>query len=180
MRETSEKLKTEEKKARMEGKQLEEINTRVQEKLESYQELYDSNQRMIGLGRKFDSLAERYFHNKRKKQLLDELMKMVMIENSKRVKLPPKVKKREKAKEKEVLKEVEKKVEVIRERKKKEKEEAEKLPPPKPKAILKVGDRVRMVDGRAVGTIDSLEKDKAFVNYGMFTTQVNVDKLEKV
>lgn len=180
LRETSEKLKTEEKKARMEGKQLEEINSRVQEKLESYQELYDSNQRMIGLGRKFDSLAERYFHNKRKKQLLDELMKMVMIENSKRVKLPPKVKKREKAKEKEVLKEVEKKVEVIRERKKKEKEEAEKLPPPKPKAILKVGDRVRMVDGRAVGTIDSLEKDKAFVNYGMFTTQVNVDKLEKV
>jgi len=180
LRETSEKLKTEEKKARLEGKQLEEINMRVQEKLESYQELYDSNQKMIGLGRKFDSLAETYFRNKRKKQLIDELMKLVMIENSKRVKLAPKDKRRKKAKEKEVLKEVEKKVEVIRKRKKKEKEEAKKLPPPKPKVALKVGDRVRMVDGRAVGTIDSLEKDKAFVNYGMFTTQVNVEKLEKV
>lgn len=180
LRETSEKLKTEEKKARTEGKQLEEINSRVQEKLESYQELFDSNQKMIGLGRKFDNLAEKYFNNKRKKQLLDALMKMVMIENSKRVKVSPKVKRRKKTKEKEVLKDVEKKVEVIRKRKKKEKEAAKKLPPPKPKVTLKKGDRVRMIDGRAVGTIDTIEKDTAFVNYGMFTTQVGIEKLEKV
>lgn len=180
LRKTSEKLKTEEQKARLEGKQLEEINSKVQEKLESYQELFDSNQRMIGLGRKFDALAEKYFQNKRKKQLIDELMKMVMIENSKRVKQPPKVKKAEKAKEKEVIKEVEQKVEVIRQRKKEEKEAAKKLPPPTPKVTLKIGDRVRMIDGRAIGTIDSIEKKKAFVNYGMFTTHVSLEELEKV
>ncbi|WGF91983.1 endonuclease MutS2 [Aequorivita marisscotiae] len=180
LRKTSESLKTEEQKARIESKQLEEINARVQEKLESYQELFDANQKLISLGKKVDVLSEKYFNNKQKKQLIDELMRLVMIENSKRKKLAPKVKKAVKAKEKKVIQEVEKKVEVIRERKKEEKEKAKKLPPPKPKVILKIGDRVRMIDGRAIGTIDTIEKNKAIVNYGMFTTNVSLEELEKV
>lgn len=180
LRKTSESLKTEEQKARIESKQLEEVNARVQEKLESYQELFDANQKLISLGKKVDVLSEKYFNNKQKKQLIDELMKLVMIENSKRKKLAPKVKKAVKAKEREVIKEVEKKVEVIRERKKEEKEKAKKLPPPKPKVTLKIGDRVRMIDGRAIGTIDTIEKNKAIVNYGMFTTNVSLEELEKV
>jgi len=69
---------------------------------------------------------------------------------------------------------------VIRKRKKKEKDEAKKAPPPSPKVTLKIGDRVRMIDGRAIGTIDSIEKKKAIVNYGIFTTNVSVSELEKV
>ena len=180
LRKTSESLKTEEQKARLESKQLEEVNARVQEKLESYQELFDANQKLISLGKKVDVLSEKYFNNRQKKQLIDELMKLVMIENSKRKKLAPKVKKAVKAKEKKVIKEVEQKVEVIRERKKGEKEKAKKLPPPKPKVTLKIGDRVRMIDGRAIGTIDTIEKNKAIVNYGMFTTNVSLEELEKV
>ena len=180
LRKTSESLKTEEQKARLESKQLEEVNARVQEKLESYQELFDANQKLISLGKKVDVLSEKYFNNRQKKQLIDELMKLVMIENSKRKKLAPKVKKAAKAKEKKVIKEVEQKVEVIRERKKGEKEKAKKLPPPKPKVTLKIGDRVRMIDGRAIGTIDTIEKNKAIVNYGMFTTNVSLEELEKV
>ncbi len=180
LRKTSESLKTEEQKARLESKQLEEVNARVQEKLESYQELFDANQKLISLGKKVDVLSEKYFNNKQKKQLIDELMKLVMIENSKRKKLAPKAKKAVKAKEQKIIKEVEKKVEVIRERKKEEKEKAKKLPPPKPKVTLKIGDRVRMIDGRAIGTIDTIEKNKAIVNYGMFTTNVSLEELEKV
>ncbi len=180
LRKTSESLKNEEQKARIEGKQLEEVNARVQEKLESYQELFDANQKLISLGKKVDVLSEKYFNNKQKKQLIDELMKLVMIENSKRKKVAPKVKKAVKAKEQKVIKEVEQKVEIIRERKKEEKEKAKKLPPPKPKVALKIGDRVRMIDGRAIGTIDTIEKNKAIVNYGMFTTNVSLDELEKV
>ena len=45
---------------------------------------------------------------------------------------------------------------------------------------FKIGDRVRMHDGKAVGSIDNLEKNKAIVNYGMFTTNVSVDQLELV
>ena len=37
-----------------------------------------------------------------------------------------------------------------------------------------------MFDGRSIGTIDSIEKQKAIVNYGIFTTQVSLDLLELV
>jgi DNA mismatch repair protein MutS2 len=40
-----------------------------------------------------------------------------------------------------------------------------------PKAIIRLGDRVRMFDGKAVGT-DTIEKIKATVNYGMFTSRL--------
>ena len=180
LRKTSQDLKTEELKAREGSKSLEEVNQRVKEKLESYQELYDANQKTISLGKKFDSLAENFHNNKQKKHLIDELMKLVIIENSKRKKIAPKRKKAVKAIEKKIEREVEKKVEEIRERKKVEKEEAKKLPPPKPKVTLKVGDRVRMQDGRAIGTIDSIEKNKAKINYGIFMADVSLRELEKV
>ncbi|MFC7357157.1 DNA mismatch repair protein MutS [Jejudonia soesokkakensis] len=180
LRKTSESMKTSAQKAAEESKQLEEINSRVQEKLESYQELYDANQKLISLGRKFDVLSEKYFNNKQKKPLMEELFKLVMTENSKRKKIAPKEKKAVKKKKHEVKQEVEQKVAVIRKKKRKEKAEAKKVPPPKPKVALKVGDRVRMIDGRAIGTIDTIEKQKAKVNYGMFTADVSLIELEKV
>jgi len=115
--------------------------------------------------------------------LIDELMKLVMIENSKRKKPAPKTrekKKEAKAEKHKIIQELEQKVAIIRKKKKKEKEEAKKAPAPKPKIDLKVGDRVRMIDGRAVGTIDSIEKKNAIVNYGMFTADVGMEELEKV
>lgn len=180
LRKTSEALKSTEEKARIESKQLVETNVRIRQKLESYQELYDANQRYISLGKKIDSLAERYQKNKRKKVLFDEIVKIVMVENSKRKKVSPKIKNEERIKKQKIVQEVEKKVNVIRKRKKKEKEIAKKSPPSTPKVILKVGDRVRMLDGIAVGTIDQIEKKKAIVNYGTFTTNISLDELEKV
>lgn len=180
LRKTSESLETSAEKARVESKQLAEVNAKVQEKLENYQEMYDANQKLISLGRKFDGLAEKFFNNKQKKPMMDELFKMVLTENSKRKKIAPKQKKAVKQKKHEVKQEVEQKVAEIRKEKKKEKEEAKKAPPAKPKVILKVGDRVRMIDGRAVGTIDIIEKKKAIVNYGMFTADVGLEELEKV
>ena len=175
---TGQSLKQNEKKKIEEADKLEEINTKIQKKLESYQELYDSNQRLIYLGQKVNDIAEKYFNNKQKKALMDELFKLVQIENSKRKKVTAKQKKQVKAKEVQVKKEVEKKVEVIREKKKVAKQKA--IETPKPKAIIRLGDRVRMKDGRAIGTIDKIEKNKAVVNYGMFTTNVSIDQLELV
>lgn len=79
---------------------LEEINARVQQKLEGYQELYDSNQRLIYLGQKINDLSEKYFINKKKKDLIGELLKIVEIENSKRKKETPKEKRSRKLKKK--------------------------------------------------------------------------------
>lgn len=175
---TGQSLKLNEKKKIEEADKLEEINAKIQKKLESYQELYDSNQRLIYLGQKVNDIAETYFENKQKRVLMDELFKLVQIENSKRKKVSAKQKKAKKAKEQQVKQEAEKKVNVIRKRKKVEKKKA--IETPKPKPNLKIGDRVRLEDGRAVGSIDKIEKNKATVNYGLFTTNVSLEQLELV
>ncbi len=176
---TERALKQNEIKKSLETDKLETTNAKAKKKLQSYQELFDSNQRLVYLGQKISVLGERYFENKRKRELMNELFKLVQIENSKRQKISLKQKKAQKAKEAELKKEVEKKVAVIRKEKKKQKEKAA-LIPPKPKRVLVVGDLVRLEDGRAVGTLDKLEKNKAVVNYGLFTTTVNIDRLEYV
>ena len=175
---TGESLRQNEKKKIEEADKLEGINVKIQKKLESYQELYDSNQRLIYLGQKINDIAEKYFENKQKRELLGEFFKIVQIENSKRKKVSAKQKKVTKAKEEKVKQEAEKVVTVIREKKKEAKIKA--LQKPKPKAILKIGDRVRLQEGRAIGSIDKIEKNKAIVNYGMFTTNVSLEQLELV
>lgn len=183
LQKTTDSLKTKEKLTTEQKEKLEETNARIQQKLEGYQELYDSNQRLIYLGQKINDLSEKYFNNKRKKELLDEFIKIVEIENSKRVRVTPKEQKKKKIQEKKILQEAEKKVEVIRDRKKEEKKKVEiekKEEENKPKVPLKIGDRVRLENGKAIGTIDTLEKGKAVVNYGMFTTNVAVGQLELV
>ncbi|MGB5941468.1 MAG: DNA mismatch repair protein MutS [Leeuwenhoekiella sp.] len=177
---TTSSLKTQEQEALKQKQELDKVNSRVHDKLASYQELYDSNQRLIYLGQKLDDLSEKFFVNKKKKLLMDELYKVVQIENSKRQKKNAKQRRIEKAKERKVKQEAEKKVEVIRKKKKEEKVKQEKIEAEKPKIILKVGDRVRLPDGRATGTIDNIEKGKAIVNYGMFTTNVDIEQLEFV
>jgi len=174
---TSQVLKEEESKAREESKKMENINVKIKQKLESYQELYDSNQKTIYIGQKIEDISEKYFNNKNKKELIGEFLKIIEIENSKRKKISAKEAKVIIEKKKEIIKEVEVKVEEIRTIKKEK-----KLKPvvEKPKPILKLGDRVRMADGKAVGTIDSIEKNKATVNYGIFTSKVSLDELELV
>ena len=176
---TSTNLKEEEVKAREESKKLESTNAKIKQKLESYQELYDSNQKAIYLGQKVDDLADKYFNSKDKKTLIGEFLKMVEIENSKRKKETPKEKKVIEIKKKEIIKEVEVHVEEIRQEKKEKKIKAA-LVPEKPKVTLKVGDRVRMIDGKAIGSIDKIERNKAFVNYGTFTSKTDLDVLEFV
>ncbi|MBW1298747.1 endonuclease MutS2 [Aquimarina litoralis] len=180
LQKTTSSLKTKEQKAEEEKERLDKINQRLQLKLESYQELYDSNQRMIYLGQKLNEISEKYFHTKKKRELIDEFMKIVQVENSKRKKQTAKQRKAKKARQEKVVKEVEKKVEVIREKKKEQKKEEEKIEQAKPKMVLKIGDRVRMIDGKSIGTIDTLEKGKAVVNYGIFTTNVAIEQLEFV
>ena len=174
---TSSTLKEEENKAREESKKMESINLKIKQKLESYQELYDSNQKTIYIGQKIEDIAEKYFNNKNKKDLIGEFLKIVEIENSKRRKATAKETKVIAEKKKEVIKEVTVQVEEIRAEKKakKVKEVVEK-----PKPILKLGDRVRMFDGKAVGSIDAIERNKATVNYGLFTSKVSLDLLELV
>ncbi|MFJ1435204.1 DNA mismatch repair protein MutS [Capnocytophaga canimorsus] len=183
MEKTSEALKDEEIKAREEAKRLEELNQKIKSKLINYQELYDYNQRMIALGNKINDLAEKYFENGKKRPLISEFLRIVETENSKRKKVDEAEKIRHKELKKETEKELSKKIEEIRKQRKAEKKEkALKVEKEKQQMqrALKVNDRVRIKDSRSVGSIDKIEKGKAVINYGLFTTTVDIDQLELV
>lgn len=179
LQKTTDKLQTEEEKKKKENKLLEEINSKIKQKLENYQELYDSHQKLIFLGRKITQLSENYAQNKNKKQLVAEFLKVVEIEISKRKTISKAAAKQEKEKQREVEQEVQKAVEQIRVEKKKAKkkanQQAEEL-----RVTLEVGHRVRLKEGKSVGTIEGIEKNKATVNYGLFSASVGLDKLEFV
>ncbi|SEB54186.1 DNA mismatch repair protein MutS2 [Tenacibaculum sp. MAR_2009_124] len=182
-----------EKQKSKEQEHLENLNNkeqRLREKLEGFQELYDSNQRMLSLGRFINELLNKYFQTNNKKELSANFFKWVTSEKTKFTKKnPPKKKtKTEKKqdeiaekKQKEAIKKVEqevlKKVVKVREEKK---IEAAKIAKAKAEYVFKIGDKVRLVDGNAVGTIDKIEKKKAFVNYGFFTTEAKIEQLELV
>jgi len=180
MVETGSKLKEEESKAREESERLEKLNTKIKSKLESYQEMYDHNQRMIQLGNKVNTAAEKYFIDKKKRPLISEMLRIVETENSKRKKTNAKKAKAKQQEQKQVAQELEQKIKKVRVEKKVKKKKEIQAEKNKPRPVFKIGDRVRLMDGKAVGSIDTLEKGKAVVNYGMFTTNVSVDQLELV
>ncbi|MDE0536728.1 endonuclease MutS2 [Tenacibaculum sp. L6] len=190
LQKTSESLDKQKSKGQEHIENLQEKELRIREKLEGFQELYDNNQRMLTLGRKINELLNKYFQTNNKKELSTNFFKWVTAEKTKHLKKNPpkkktKVEKQEEKvaaqKQKEAIKKVEKevlqKVVKVREEKKKE---AEKIAQEKAAYVFKVNDRVRLVDGNAVGTIDKIEKKKAFINYGLFTTEAKIEQLELV
>jgi DNA mismatch repair protein MutS2 len=178
MTKTGDSLRKQESKAIEENQKLELLNKKIKEKLIGYQELFDHNQRMIVLGNKMNDVADRYFENGKKRPLIADLLRLVEAENSKRKKKSASEKKKEKAAKEKANSEATKAMVTIRKEKKKKKKAAPI--PVKVKVNFKVGDQVRLFDGKAVGTIDSIEKEKAIVNYGMFTTQVRLEALDLV
>ncbi len=177
MTKNAKQLQDEYLRKKKENEQLERLNAKVKSKLERYQELFDQDQRMIVLGNKVEDLASQYFLNGKKRPLISGLLQLVEAENARRKKQSAAVVKKKKAEKVIVKAEVAKKVDEVRAEKKKN-----PTPQPKkrPKVDFQIGDQVRLYDGKAVGTIDSLEKNKAIVNYGIFTTQVKTDDLELV
>ncbi|WP_075343245.1 endonuclease MutS2 [Tenacibaculum agarivorans] len=190
LQKTSDNLEKQKSKGQEHIESLQEKEQRIQEKLEGFQELYDNNQRMLSLGRRLNELLNKYFQTNNKKELSANFFKWVASEKTKFTKKnPPKKKtKQEKAKEKEteakqkqaiqkVEQEVLKKVVEVR---KEKKEEAKKEAKARAEYVYKVGDRVRLIDGNSVGTIDKIEKKNAFINYGLFTTKTSIEKIELV
>jgi DNA mismatch repair protein MutS2 len=180
MAKTGSRLLEEEIRAREEATRLEKLNAKIKTKLENYQELYDHDQRMIQLGNRINTAADNYFRDKKKRVLVSELLRIVETENSKRKKKTAHEAKTENEKKAKVTQEVQQEVNVIREKKKISKKKEEVKEKNKPRPVFKLGDRVRLFDGKAVGSIDKLEKNKAVVNYGVFTTNVSIDQLELV
>lgn len=180
MAQTGNRLEEEESKAREEAVRLEKLNAKIKSKLENYQELYAHDQRMILLGNKVNTASEKYFQDKKKRILVSELLRIVETENSKRKKKSAAEAKKARQKKAQTAQEVQKEVKIIKKKKAIENKRTKQKEIQKPKVVLKIGDRVRMPDGKAVGVIDKIEKNKAVVNYGIFTTNIGVDQLELV
>ncbi|CAM1358175.1 Endonuclease MutS2 [Tenacibaculum sediminilitoris] len=190
LQKTSESLNKQKSKGQEHIENLHEKELKIREKLEGFQELYDNNQRMLSLGRKINELLNKYFQTNNKKELTANFFKWVTAEKTKHIKKnpPQKKTKTEKKQEKvatqkqqEAIKKVEKEVlqKVVKVREDKEKE-AKKIAKERAAYVFKVNDKVRLIDGNAVGSIDKIEKKKAFINYGVFTTEAKIEQLELV
>ena len=177
MAKTDKSLREKENTFESESDRLKQLNQKLKTKLVSYQELFDHNQRMIVLGNKLNDLAELFFQNNKKRPMIAEILRLVESENSKRKRKSSAQTKKDNTVKKSLEKEVIKELVNIRREKKVKKEIPHKS---KSIVVFKVGDKVRLLDGKSVGSIDAIEKKKAIVNYGIFTTQVNVDQLELV
>ena len=176
MAKTGLSLKKKEIIAEKETNKLAELNEKTKNKLTNYQELYDHNKKMILLGNKLNDIAEKYFINNKKRPMISEAIQLIEFENSKRNKKSVSIINNQKKIKKITEFEVKKKINKIRIQKKK----TSLISIKKSKIVLKVGDEVRIHDSKSVGTIDSIKKNRAIVNYGKFTTQVNLDQLEYV
>ncbi len=172
-------LKEKEIIARNENEKSESLNLKLKKKLVNYQELYDHNQKMILLGNKIDEIAEKYFINNKKRILVSELIKVIKAENSKRKKKKTNNVKSNKSKNKVLQKEIDPELAKIRKEKKGTKKNSLKSKKEN-SAKLKVGDHVRLYEGKSIGSIDSIKKGKAVVNYGSFVTHVDINSLELV
>ena len=177
MAKTDKSLREKENTFESESDRLKQLNQKLKTKLVSYQELFDHNQRMIVLGNKLNDLAELFFQNNKKRPMIAEILRLVESENSKRKRKSSAQTKKDNTVKKSLEKEVIKELVTIRREKKVKKDIPHKS---KSIVVFKVGDKVRLLDGKSVGSIDAIEKKKAIVNYGIFTTQVNVDQLELV
>ena len=174
---TASSLKQEEDKFKKENEKLNLTNDKIKSKLVNYQELFDSNQRMITVGNKLNDISERYFNNGKKRILISEILNLVDTLNSKRKKTNFSKVKLEKKKVKKTKEVLDKELQSIRKEKKKN-----KLKPVKKfiNVIFKVGDKVRIEGSSTVGIIDNIEKNNAVINYDTFTTKTNLSKLEIV
>ncbi len=170
---TESSLKKKEAEKQKESELLENLNIKIKKKLIDYQELLNNDKKIIELGNKVNDIAEVYFHNNKKRPMVAKLLELIEKENSKRKRKSVEIIKKEKKNKKRASVEIQSDIEQLK------KEIIDPIESPKKKKlILKVGDKVRLPDSVSVGSIDSIEKNKAIVNYGTFTTQVNIDKLE--
>ena len=186
-------LENEQLKAKEQTQNLSDKELKIKEKLSSFQELYDKNQKMLSFGRKSNELLNKYFQTNNKKELLAEFNKWVLIEKTKYLELNPpikksknskaikKAKKQEEKKKEVLLEKVEKEILVkVKEVRKEKVQEAKRIAKEKAAYKFKVNDKVRLIDGKACGIIDKIEKNKVTIDYGMFTTQATLEKIELV
>jgi DNA mismatch repair protein MutS2 len=158
----------------------EDLNLQLQKRLYHFQKLYEEEHKKLQLGHKLETFIDGYAKGKGRKELIGEFLKILEQEKFNRNKNAPEVE-QEKLKvikrqitqelKKETIQEkIEETKEIIAEEKK------------KTQALwLKIGQKVRIVGSSSVGTIEKIDKNnRVSLNYGLFTTIISADELERV
>ena len=190
LQKTAEKLEAQKTKSTEQLQRLQDKEDKIQAKLGGFQELYDNNQKMLSIGRKVNEFLHNFFQTNNKKELTASFLKWVTIEKTKHLMKAPekpttkaarKIAKDAATTQKENRKQVEKEVleKVVKVRQEK-KIVAQKLAKERAAYLFQKNDKVRLIDGNAVGTIEKVEKKHVFINYGIFTTKAKVVQLELV
>ena len=163
------------------NKEIEQTEKNIKKKLFDFQNLYNEEQKYVQLGKKFDTFIKEYANGKTKKEIFALFMKIVEQEKFK-------IKKEEKPvvigkKKKEILqKEVKKQLnnEEIKTEIKETVQQVEQETIIQQRQKLVVGTKVKIKGSTSIGTIEKIEKDTLFINYGIFTTKINIFEVEKV
>ena len=181
----TEKLKSNlsEKLLESENKNQEIISTEesIKKKLFDFQKLYNEEKKYLGFGKKFEAFIKEYADGKTKKQIVAQFMKIVEQEKyklknedkqivlGKRKKEKLRTEIQNKLNKEEVKSEI-KEIEVKSEQQKKLKQQEN----------LKVGSKVKIKGSSSVAIIEKIEKEFVFLNYGNFTTKINISEIEKI
>ena len=179
-----EKLKTQlvEKQQFTQNKKenLQKLNEQLQQKLYNFQKLYEDEHRKLQFGTKIQAFIDSYAEGKSRKEVVKDFVKILEQEKyrkqdsdkteAEKLKIVRR-KVSQELKKDSVIQNIAKVEEKIQEQNRKE------------RALwLKIGQRVRIIGSTSIGTIEKIDtkNNKVTLNYGLFTTQISADELERV
>ena len=177
-----EKLKTDlaEKKESVADKRdnLQRLNQQLEQKLYNFQKLYEEEHRKLQFGNRVEAFIDSYIKGKARKEVVKDFIKLLEQEKYRKLGADKDETKRlqiikrkitQQLKRQEVIEKIAETNEKLEEKKREER-----------KLWLKEGQRVRIIGGTSVGTIEKISKNKAIINYGNFKTTINTDELERI
>ena len=177
-----EKLKTDlaEKKESVADKRdnLQRLNQQLEQKLYNFQKLYEEEHRKLQFGNRVEVFIDSYIKGKARKEVVKDFIKLLEQEKYRKLGADKDETKRlqiikrkitQQLKRQDVIEKIAETNEKLEEKKREER-----------KLWLKEGQRVRIIGGTSVGTIEKISKNKAIINYGNFKTTINTDELERI
>ena len=156
------------------------LNEQLQQKLYNFQKLYEDEHRKLQFGTKIQAFIDSYAKGKSRKEVVKDFVKILEQEKyrkqdsdkteAEKLKIVRR-KVSQELKKDSVIQNIAKVEEKIQEQNRKE------------RALwLKIGQRVRIIGSTSIGTIEKIDtkNNKVTLNYGLFTTQISADELERV
>lgn len=177
-----EKLKSDlaEKKESVADKRdnLQRLNQQLEQKLYNFQKLYEEEHRKLQFGNRVEAFIDSYIKGKARKEVVKDFIKLLEQEKYRKLGADKDETKRlqiikrkitQQLKRQDIIEKIAETNEKLEEKKREER-----------KLWLKEGQRVRIIGGTSVGTIEKISKNKAIINYGNFKTTINTDELERI